>query len=239
MELSELRNRICDAFVGDKGELARILDWVEQDHSVFPFNEYEHLLHHLIHECGVTFEKYLEIRTEYIASNPNLWVFEISAPRGFGEKFAQTHISGMCADLQKPSRALDSSYSGEYDFWLDGIRVEVKASRAVESDSEEPLYVRALAFGTKSKFLMNFQQLKPDCCDVFVWLAVFRDYIAVWVMNSKEVEKNKYFSKGQHRGNHGNEGQLHMKHDNIAEFEQVRLKDGRLKEAIVAAKARG
>ena len=91
----------------------------------------------------------------------------------------------------------------------------MKASRAVDSTSDEPLYIRALARDTHKKFLMNFQQLKPQCCDVFIWVAVFRDEIVLWIMNSDEVANNPLYSKGQHRGNRGNEGHLHIKDDNI------------------------
>lgn len=35
---------------------------------------------------------------------------------------------------------------------------------------------------------MNFQQVKPRCCDVFVWIAVWRDVIRYWVLSSNEVE---------------------------------------------------
>ncbi len=96
----------------------------------------------LIEKNGLTYEQYLEIRTEYVAQNPNLWIFEISAPRGFGEKFTQTYVHGMCMDLKKPSKKLDPNYSGQYDMWLDGIKIEVKASRAVDSNSQEPLYIK-------------------------------------------------------------------------------------------------
>jgi len=136
----------------------------------------------------------LEIRTEYISENPNLWIFEISAPRGFGEKFAQTYVRGICSKLKNPSKELDSEYSGEYDLWLDGISIEVKASRAVDSDSDKPLYMKALSRDTQNRFLMNFQQLKPQCCDVFIWVAVFRDEIVIWVISSVEVMRHPLFS---------------------------------------------
>ncbi|WP_423910558.1 hypothetical protein [Candidatus Spongiihabitans sp.] len=116
--------------------------------------------------------------------------------------------------------------------WLDGIKIEVKASRAVDSDSSEPLYIKALARNTHRPFLMNFQQLKPQCCDVFIWVAVFRDEIAIWVMSSNEVLNNPLFSKGQHRGNRGNEGQLHIKHDNIHVLNEYELKDNDLGQFI-------
>jgi len=215
VELSELKNKICESFTGSQEDLQEVLDIVEADQAVFPFNEYEHLICNLIEKNGLTYEQYLEIRTEYVAQNPNLWIFEISAPRGFGEKFAQTYVHGMCADLKKPSKKLDPDYSGQYDMWLDGIKIEVKASRAVDSNSQEPLYIKALSRASNKPFLMNFQQLKPQCCDVFIWVAVFRDEIVLWVMNSDEVADNSLFSKGQHRGNKGNEGQLHIKDDNV------------------------
>ena len=210
MELTELKDKIISSFKGSKDELDSILDIMEEDQSIFPFNEYEHLICNLIENGGLTFEQYIEIRSEYLSENPNLWIFEISAPRGFGEKFAQTYIQGKCSKLKKVTKKLDTNYNGQYDLWLDGIRIEVKASRAVDSDSEEPLYMKALSRNTKKNFLMNFQQLKPQYCDVFIWVAVFRDEIVIWIMSSKEISQHSLYSKGQHRGNIGNEGQLHI-----------------------------
>lgn len=235
MELLELKARICNSFTGKKADLDKIMDLIEQDRSIFPFNEYEHLICNLIEKKGLTFAQYMDIRSEYIAANPNLWIFEIAAPRGFGEKFAQTYILGKCSALKMASKTLDPSFSGEYDLWLDGIRIEVKASRAVDDSIDAPLYIRALSRNTNKGFLMNFQQLKPQCCDVFIWVAVFRDEIVLWVMSSKEVQNNPLYSKGQHRGNSGNEGQLHMKHDNIHDFDKFKLQDDDLYKAIVDA----
>jgi len=79
---------------------------------------------------------------------------------------------------------------------------------------------------------MNFQQLKPQYCDVFIWVAVYRDEIVLWIMNSDEVLSNPLFSKGQHRGNKGNEGQLHVKHDNIEFLDSYELKGDNLEQAI-------
>lgn len=237
MELTELKTKIIESFSGSASDLEEVIQMVDDDQSIFPFNEYEHLICNLIERGGLTYEQYIDIRTEYISANPNLWVFEISAPRGFGEKFAQTYVQGKCSKLKSPNKKLDPNYSGDYDLWLDGIRIEVKASRAVDSDSEEPLYMKALSRKTNKNFLMNFQQLKPQCCDVFIWVAVYRDQIVLWVMSSKEVLKNPLYSKGQHRGNKGNEGQLHIRQDNIAQLKKYELKGDNLERAIrVAAK---
>ena len=213
-------------------DLQDVLAMVEEDNAIYPFNEFEHLICGLIEKGGLSYQQYIDIRTEYISENPNLWIFEISAPRGFGEKFAQTYVQGKCHNLQKPSKKIDPSFSGEYDLWLDGIRIEVKASRAVDSNSDEPLYIKALSRDTEKPFLMNFQQLKPQCCDVFIWVAVFRDQIVLWVMGSQDVLDHELYSKGQHRGNKGNEGQLHIKHDNVHLFRPFELATNDLETVI-------
>ena len=101
-----------------------------------------------------------------------LYVFEITAPRTFGETWAQRHLNEVVPELQRPSIEYDSNYSGEYDFWYKGIKVEVKASRAVRRKSGDSLIIKALSSDSKCGYDMNFQQIKPGCCDVFVWIAV-------------------------------------------------------------------
>lgn len=235
MELTELRNKIISVFKGSDSELLEILEIVQSDRAVFPFNQYEYLVCSLLNKGDLTYQQYIDIRSDYISENPNLWIFEMSAPRQFGEDFAQTYVQGKCSKIKKPSKKLDPDYSGEYDLWLNGITIEVKASRAVDSDSTEPLYVKALARNTTKKYLMNFQQLKPHCCDVFIWVAVFRDEIVLWVMNSNEVMNSPLYSKGQHRGNLGNEGQMHINQDNIKHLSIYELIDDNLEDAIYNA----
>ncbi len=188
--------------------------------SVYPFNEYEFLISSLMGYRKISTDEYYELRDDYIARNMFMYVFEISAPRGFGEAWAQGHLKEICPELIKPTKKLDPAYSGQYDFFLDGkIKIEVKASRAVDFDSCEALYVKALSSDSKLRFDMNFQQVKPGCCDVFIWVGVWRDVIRYWVLSSKEVAGNKYYSSVQHRGNTG-EGQIHVKDSNVSEFAQ-------------------
>ena len=75
MELTELRQRIIDAFTGQSSDLQEIIAKVDEDQSIFPFNEYEHLICGLINRGGLTYENYIDIRTQYINENPNLGVF--------------------------------------------------------------------------------------------------------------------------------------------------------------------
>jgi hypothetical protein len=234
--LKEKLNKLIDELSADKRDAirSRLADLV----SVYPFNEYEYIISSLMGFGKITLDDYYEIRDEYIARNMYLYIFEISSPRGFGEQWAQGHLKELVPDLVKPTKKIEKNYKGDYDFLLpEGknlIRIEVKASRAVDGDSAEPLYVKALAFESQLPFWMNFQQIKPAHCDVFVWVAVWRDVIKYWVLSSNEVLNNKYYSKGQHRGNTG-EGQLHLKEDNIKEFQVYEAKPNELKEAIIRA----
>lgn len=206
--------------------------------SIYPFNEYEYIIATLMAANILSLEDYYELRDEYIARNLYLYLFEIVAPRSFGETWGQGHLKELVPDLLKPSRKLDVTYSGQYDFLLEHetqkIRIEIKASRAVDFDSHEPLYIKALLTTSLKKFDMNFQQLKPKHCDVFIWIGVWRDKLRYWVLAAKEVENNKYYSVGQHRGNVG-EGQLHLKDNNILEFTSFEVRPTNLYPAIVSA----
>jgi len=89
--------------------------------------------------------------------------------------------------------------------------------------------MKALSRDTKKRFLMNFQQLKPDCCKVFIWVAVFRDEIVLWIISSKDVANNPSYSS-QHRG--GIEGQVMITNENVQLLHQYELKDDNIEQAI-------
>lgn len=207
-------------------------DYVEHLCSVYPFNRFEYQLSILLANNCISINDYYSIRAEYIQRNKYLYLFEMMAPRDFGEKWAQRHLCELVPELLRPSGKLDPFYSGEYDFWYDGVKVEVKASRAVAHNSDAPLVERALSSSSSIRFSMNFQQLKPDCCDVFVWVGVWIDRIRYWVLSSDDVKTNKYFSCGQHRGNRG-EGQLWIKDSNIKDFIPYETNHTKILQAIV------
>jgi len=222
--------------VYEKKQLEKRLDSLVFE---YPFNEYEYVISTLLGLKKIKFDDYLKMRGEYIKRNKFLYVFQNSAPRGFGEQWAQGYLKEIVPDLIKPTKKIDKTYSGEYDFLYQLpnkkiIKIEVKASRAVNSDSREPLYIKALSWGSKEPFDMNFQQIKPKCCDVFVWIGVWRDLIKYWILNSNDIENNKYYSKGQHRGNIG-EGQLHLKYDNIKNFSEYEVSQKNILKKIIDA----
>ncbi len=200
--------------------------------SVYPFSDYEYIISHLLAADKLTIGEYYQLRNDYLDRNLYLYLFEISAPRGFGEIWAQGHLKELVPNLLRPSKKFDPDYSGQYDFFLPPkIRIEVKASRAVEFKTDAPLYLKALSSDSQKQFDMNFQQVKTACCDVFVWMAVWRDVIRHWVIPSYDVEHSPYYSVGQHRGNVG-EGQLHLNRDNLHDFDKYLVDSNKIEPAI-------
>lgn len=196
-------------------------------YAVYPFNKFEYTISHLIAKGIITLDDYLEMRAEYLQRNKYLHLFEL-APRTFGETWGQQHLMEHVPEFKIPTKSLDPSYSGEYDLLLDDIHVEVKASRAVKKVGGDTLANKALASDSKSKFDMNYQQLKPGCCDVFVWIAVWRDKIDYWVLSSKDVQDSPLLSN-QHRASQLSEtgavveGQIHINNGNYEDFEKYRV----------------
>ncbi|OOC25129.1 hypothetical protein [Helicobacter pylori] len=208
----------------------------KEEWNAFPFNKYEHMLVFLIAKGYLKYKEYKEIRNNYLKSNPYLYLFEKSSSQ-FG-KFAENFIIEKCPKLKKASKELDNNYSKQYDLFLEGITIEVKASKVANNDSNKtPLFMRALPYNTNKNFEMNFQQLKPQCAEIFIFLAVFLDEIILWVLNSKEVLSHKDYSIGQHRGNKG-EGQLHITQKNIHTLDKYQLKNDNLEQMISEAKER-
>lgn len=227
---------------------------LEQLRSIYPFNKYEYIISTLFSHGKITFDEYLTIRDEYINRNLYLYLFEM-APRTFGDTWGLSHVCSIEPDFKRPSKKIDKSYKGEYDLYLDWtdnkgkqhyIKIEVKASRANDRQrKEEPLIIKAIASDSKRPFLMNFQQQKPKCCDVFIWIAVYRDQIKYWVINSNEVQINQYLTP-QHRNaltakrkkgykkEDIYEGQIMVTDENISCFDKYLTVGKQLREAAIA-----
>jgi len=222
---------------------------LDEINSIYPFSKYEYIISVLLSKNILTFEKYLELRENYINRNLFLQVFEISAPRGFGDTWAFSHILSIEPELKHPNKQIDPTYRGEYDLYLPyskgNIKIEVKASRAVDRDKpDEPLYIKALSSNSKKRFLMNFQQLKPSCCDVFLWLAVYRDCVKYWVLKNTIIQHHHDFTP-QHRNEPTAdrekdyekseifEGQIMITNANIDSINSFLVESKAIKQAII------
>ena len=109
---------------------------IETIQNVYPFNKYDYIITKLVDQKILSFDDYLDLRNEYINRNLYLYVFEISAPRGFGDTWGFSHLLAVEPELKRPSKKIDPTYKGQYDLYLpysgENIKIEVKGSRAVE-----------------------------------------------------------------------------------------------------------
>jgi hypothetical protein len=244
-KLEQDLNKLIDK-IDDVDDFRQNLDRII---SVYPFSKYEYIISSLLNKNILSFEEYLELRDDYINRNLFLPVFEITAPRGFGDTWAFGHLISVEPELKRPNKKIDPSYKGEYDLYLPyssgNIKIEVKASRAVDRDkADEPLYVKALSSDSRKRFLMNFQQLKPSCCDVFLWLAVYRDCVKYWVLKNTVIQTHHDFTP-QHRNESTldrakdyekseiYEGQIMITNTNINSIENYLVESRAIRQAII------
>lgn len=182
--------------------------------SVFPFNEYEYILMFLLDKKVISFSEYERLRKDYVSTNRYAELYGL-APRIFGEMWHE-NIMELDSRFKKPDKSLDPDYEGQYDLWIDGVRVEVKACRAINTKKRGNLVEKALRYGSEEPFWINFQQIKADMADIFIFIGVWLDKIVYWVLSNKEVKENKYYSP-QHRG--GIEYQIGVTDRNVSEFD--------------------
>lgn len=239
-ELRELMNKL-----DNPENFQTELDKVQ---NIYPFNNYEYIISKLLNEKILSYDQYIEMRNEYINRNLFLYVFEISAPRGFGDTWGFSHLISVEPELKRPNKKIDPNYKGEYDLCLpyNGkiIKIEVKGSRAVNKNKpSEPLYMKALNSQSDENFLMNFQQVKPSCSDVMLWFAVYRDCVKYWVMKSSEVYKLNFTP--QHRNLETDkrtkeyekteiyEGQIMITKENIDSIKKYETEGRKIRQAII------
>ena len=200
--------------------------------SIYPFNEYEYRLMYLFDKKVITFKEYEALRDAYVNANPYLNLYNIS-PRVFGEIWAQQHLIDVDLRFKKPSKQVDEKYSGDYDLYLENgtriIRVEVKASRAINTKIRGGLETKALSFESDEPYWMNFQQLKLGIVDAFVFIGVWINKIHYWVLTNKEV-KNHPMRSHQHRG--GIEFQIGITDKNFDEFKKFLVEPNKLVDDI-------
>jgi hypothetical protein len=92
------------------------------------------------------------------------------------------------------------------------------------------LKAKAIHRGSNEPFWMNFQQIKPDAAQVFIFIGVWPDNIVYWVLAREEIRKNQHLSH-QHRG--GIEYQIGITDKNISEFDRYKTEPTDLAETVI------
>ena len=143
--MKELRNQL-DLLLNQSGGDKNTIEVIKSEKAVFPFSTEGRMLAYLLATQTINYEKYMELHNEYAKRNQYLDLFDM-APRTFGETWGEKHILGLFPEFVKATKENISSiypdFDGEFDLWLDGIRVEVKACRANSTKTGGSLASRA------------------------------------------------------------------------------------------------
>ncbi|HIW65026.1 MAG TPA: hypothetical protein H9879_02165 [Candidatus Alistipes intestinipullorum] len=219
--LTELISRL-----DDNTEIRSIL----ADKNIHPFTREGHILAYLIDAGIISYDDYRVIYRQYTERNKYLELFDL-APRTFGETWGENHIRSLFPEFRKASTrelaGIIPEFDGEFDLWHDdGIRIEVKACRANRTSSKESLTSRAYlhAEAKQAQFKYHYQQLKPSCYDVFIWIGVCRDDLIYWVLTSKELISTGKLGPQHRNVNTGNrdaevyEGQVFMTEEELSPY---------------------
>jgi hypothetical protein len=179
---------------------------------------------------AITFKEYERLRHTYVSAHKYLNLYGL-APRIFGQIWGEQHLRDLDSRFVTADRIVDPEHQGQYDLWIQGVRVEVKAARAIDTKKRGDLVSKALRTDSNRPFWMNFQQLKLDICDVFVFIGVWVDAIRYWVLSNAEVKNSPYRSH-QHRG--GVEYQIGITDRNIEEFTEYLVRPENIADEVIA-----
>lgn len=208
--MKQLQNEL-EFLLRQSGADDQLIEAIKQEKSVFPFSTESRILAYLLSIGIIDYDKYIELQEVYVQRNQYLELFDM-APRTFGETWGESHILNLFPEFIKATKEnmaeLYPDFDGEFDLWLDGIRVEVKACRANGSGSGGSLASRAYLHSeaTANSFKYHYQQLKPTCCDVFIWIGVCRDDLIYWVLTSDELLQTGKLGSQHRNENTGIEG---------------------------------
>lgn len=207
----------------------KLIEAIEEEKALFPFSVETRLLAYYLAIGEITYEKYSQLNTEYCERNKYLELFDM-APRTYGQTWGEQHIRSLFPQFIKATKENVSTeypaFDGEFDLWLDGIRIEVKACRANSEKAGGSLASRAYLHSEAKAagFKYHYQQLKPSCCDVFIWIGTYRDELIYWVLTSEELQNTGKLGS-QHRNENTGiagidifEGQVFMTEEELSPF---------------------
>lgn len=228
-------NKELELLLQDTGKDTHLLETIAAEKSVYPFSPEGRILAYLLSTNAITYDRYLQLQREYTQRNQYLELFELS-PRTFGETWGEKHILSLFPQFMKATKenlsVLYPDFDGEFDLWLNGIRVEVKACRANSTETKGSLLNRAYLHSEAlaSNFKYHYQQLKPSCCDIFIWIGVCKDTLIYWILTSDELLSTGKLGPQHRNENTGTkpssvfEGQVFMTEEELSPF-LVREKD--------------
>jgi hypothetical protein len=213
-----------------------ILASAQGPHVTHPFTETSYLLMQLAFSGAITKTEADRLLALQARAMPNLHLYQITAPRVFGDNWGQKHLGQIAPSLLPASADLDPGFCGQYDRYdrNSGARVELKATRVVEDGVNASLADKAVSSTTDQAYCLYFKQVKPDCCDVFVLMAVFADIIRYWVIPSGAMGSLSFYRDKLHRKGSGS-GQVTISSRALPEIAHFEVPADQVGAAVGAA----
>lgn len=224
-ELNLIIDRLLSSTNGDQ----KIIEAIKAEKTLYPFSPECRLLTYFVSLGELTYDEFSELSISYSQRNKYLDLYEM-APRTYGQTWGEQHIRSLFPEFIKATKenvkSEYPSFDGEFDLWLNGVRIEVKACRANYEKGKGSLASRAYLHSEAKAagFKYHFQQLKPSCCDVFIWIGTCRDELIYWVLTSQELLDTGKLGP-QHRNQNTGvagievfEGQVFMTEEELSSF---------------------
>lgn len=226
--MKELNSAIDNLLHNTNGS-AEVIESIKAEKTLYPFSTANKLLTYFLSLGELSYEEFSTLSTSYSQRNKYLDLYDM-APRTYGQTWGEQHIRSLFPQFIKATKENVSSeypsFDGEFDLWLNGIRIEVKACRANYEKGKGNLASRAYLHSEAKAagFKYHYQQLKPSCCDVFIWIGTCRDELIYWVLSSQELLNTGKLGS-QHRNENTGvagaevfEGQVFMTEEELAPF---------------------
>lgn len=238
----ELKNQI-EGLLLDSDIDQGVIDVLRVREDTTPFNYESRAMSYLLSTGKLSFDDFLAMDEEYCKQNNQfnqyLYLFDM-APRTFGQTWGEKHIRELFPAFMPATKEtlkdIYSDFDGEFDLWIDRngksdklediICIEVKACRANSTATKGSLSSRAYSHeeAKEANFKYHYQQLKPSCCDVFIWIGVCKDTLMYWVLTREELLTTGKLGP-QHRNENTGvegaevfEGQVFMTEDDLKPF---------------------
>ncbi len=222
-------NAIIEKLTKNTGGDLNVIKAIKAKNTVFPFSTESALLAYFLSLKELSYEDFTKLSESYSQRNRYLDLYDM-APRTYGQTWGEQHIRSLFPQFIKATKenvsAKYPAFDGEFDLWLDGIRIEVKACRANSTKAGGSLASRAYLHSEAkaAEFKYHYQQLKPSCCDVFIWIGTCRDELIYWVLTSEELKKTGKLGSQHRNENTGAadvevfEGQVFMTEEELSPF---------------------
>ena len=151
-----------------------IIRAIQAESPIYPFSTESKLLAYFLSLNELSYEEFSELSKSYSQRNKYLCLYDM-APRTYGQTWGEQHIRSLFPKFIKATKKnLSKEYpkfDGEFDLWLQGIRVEVKACRANNEKGKGSLASRAYSYSEAKEldFKYHYQQLRdffPSCVNL-------------------------------------------------------------------------